>query len=52
MLTKPFKLVASPSTGSVATVNAEPLEALNDEQLLDRFLDRDDESAVSEALSG
>src|SRR4051812_28608475 len=49
MLTKPFKLVASPSTGSVATVDAEPLEALNDEQLLDRFLDRDDESAVSEA---
>src|SRR3954453_12205681 len=49
MLTKSFKLVASPSSGSVATVDAEPLEALNDEQLLDRFLDRDDESAVSEA---
>src|SRR3954454_3513196 len=49
MLTKPFKLVVSPSSASVATVDAEPLEALNDEQLLDRFLDRDDDSSVSEA---
>jgi len=44
MLTKQLRLVVSPSH-SHAPVDAEQLEALDDEQLLDRFLNQDNEAA-------
>jgi RNA polymerase sigma factor (sigma-70 family) len=44
MLTKQLRLVVSP-THSHAPVDAEQLEALDDEQLLDRFLNQDNEAA-------